>query len=70
MSVRLLLTVILGHLRDGRRHAEGCTDRRCVPGCGYRGLDEWLDGPVTRTDEQADAVKNRRLEALLRGGIV
>lgn len=40
-----------------------------MQGCGWLALDEWLDGPVTKSDRLADERREQRLLALKRGEI-
>jgi hypothetical protein len=68
VSARLLLNIVHGHLSRDLRHARDCTDR-CVDGCGLLGFDEWLEGPVTKSDRLVDERKAERLQSLMRGEI-
>jgi hypothetical protein len=61
------MSIVYGHLSKDLRHA-GC-DQRCVEGCGWLALDQWLAGPVTRSDQLADERLEQRKQALLRGEI-
>ena len=62
------MTIVHGHLLKGRRHAD-CKDGRCATGCELLALDEWLLGPVTKSDRAADERRDERLQALMRGNI-
>lgn len=61
------MNIVYGHLSAGRRH-NGCEDR-CVDGCGWLALEQWLAGPVTKSDELADERFEQRKQALMRGDI-
>lgn len=61
--MRLLLAVTYQHLRRGLRHAEKCRER-CVVGCGFAELDDWLNGPVTRAEAEQDRRIKQRLTEL------
>lgn len=63
MSARLLFNVTDQHLRRGLRHAEKCRDR-CVAGCGFAELDDWLEGPVTAAEAETDRRIKQRLAEL------
>jgi hypothetical protein len=57
------------HLCGGCRHAEKCTQDKCVRGCGFREFDQWLDSPVLKSDVRADQRRRERLTLLTSGGI-
>lgn len=68
VSARLLLNIAHHHFARDLRHARDCGNR-CVPGCGHRALDEWLNEPVTRSDRRADEAREQRLRVLKAGGV-
>jgi hypothetical protein len=51
------------------RHGQRCTQERCAAGCGFVAIDEWLDTPVTKSEQAADDRRTQRLQALMRGEI-
>lgn len=55
-------------LRANLRHAEKCKDR-CVRGCGFAEFDDWLEGPITRSEIEAERRRKERLAALIGGQI-
>lgn len=61
------MSIVYGHLSKDLRH-NGCAER-CVEGCGWLALDQWLEGPVTTSDRLADEQFEQRKQALLRGDI-
>lgn len=61
--------LIFIHLRSRLEHADKCTARACVDGCGFERFEEWLNAPLLSSDVRHDERVRDRADALLRGEI-